>query len=165
MIPYRSEMIFESDSSKNGPYEFGYEHGWHWSKNKGSYNRGRGFFWVHWEISDDKPVSVKLHVESPNVVTDQKLNLIKQQMVQEFLSSHFKKMVEENSFSFVPGRQVRVEDVRKNKSTQPFRVVLTPEQAKKTHRENIEMVNAAMSQSLNEVIERFASQLNAYFNS
>lgn len=164
-VCWQVEMNFCSNFSKSGPYEFGYEQGWHWSKNKGSYDQGRDFFWVHWEISDDKPDSVKLHVESPNVTEDEQLNLLKQQMVQEFLSSHFKKAVEENGFSFVPGRQVSLELVKRNKSTQPFRVVLTPEQAQKTHRENIEMVNAAMSQSINEVVERFASQLDARFNS
>ncbi len=158
-------MNFHSNSSKSGPYEFGYEQGWHWSRNKGSYDQGRDFFWVHLEISDDKPNSVKLHVESPNVTEDEKLNLLKQQMVQEFLSPHFKKAVEENGFSFIPGRQVNLELIKKNKCTQPFRVVLTEEQSRETHQENIEIVNAAMSQSINKVIQCFAPQLNAHFNS
>ncbi len=94
-------MNFQSGSSKSGPYEFGYEQGWHWSLNEGSYDRGRDFFWVHLEISDDKPNSVKLHVESPNSIADHNLNLIKQQMVQEFLSATFKKLIEANGFTFV----------------------------------------------------------------
>ncbi len=157
-------MIFVNGASKDGPYIFGYGQGWHWSKNKGSHSVGRDFFWVHWEISHAKPNSVKLHVECPNAATDPELNAIKLEMVQAFLSAEFKNIIEEHDFTYITGRKSKQEGIKQNKSTQPFRVVLTAEQNQDDYEANIRMINAVTNELVQAVINRFTAQLNRHFS-
>jgi len=156
-------MIFQSGSSKDGPYEFGYEQGWHWSKNGGSYDNSRDFFWIHWEINEAKPNRVKLHIECPNAMVEPELNEIKQEMAQAFLSPQFKNLIEQSGYTYIPGRQIRPEHIRRNKGTQPFRIELTEHQCQSSRQANIEMVNAVMGQAIGEIVKRFTSQLNRHF--
>jgi hypothetical protein len=156
-------VIFYSGASTDGPYDFGYEEGWHWSKNRGSYDRGRDFFWVHWEISDGSPHSVKLHVECPNAATDPELNAIKQEMVQAFLSPTFKNILEQQGYTYIIGRRIKPEHIERFKSTQAFRVMLTDEQSQNDNKANIEMVNAVTNDAVRKVIKRFSTQLNSQF--
>lgn len=158
-------MKFETGSSKDGPYEFGYEQGWHWSKNGGKHANNRDFFWVHWEINDKNPESVKLHVECPKAAIEPELNGIKQQIIEALLSTRFKKLIEEHGYTYIVGRQVSPEYIRANKSTQAFRILLTEEQRQGTHQANIKMINAIINQAISEVIEPFAAQLNRHFSS
>lgn len=156
-------MQFQNGSSISGPYEFGYEEGWHWSKNGGNYNSGRDFFSVHWEISDHKPGDVKLHIESPKSNVEPKLNEIKKEMVEQFLSVRFKNLVEEKGFVYVVGRNIGSSSIEKNKSTQAFRVAVSNEQRLGSHQANIEMMNSIAGEAVREVVGRFAKQIDAHF--
>lgn len=158
-------MKFQSGSSTDGPYEFGYEQGWHWSKNGGKYDNNRDFFWIHWEINDRNPESVKLHVECPKATLEPELNSIKQEIVESFLSAHFKNLIEQHGYTYMVGRRIKPEHVKRNKSTQPFRVLLTEKQIQSTHQANIEMINAITSKAISDVIEPFAERLNRHFSS
>src|SRR5262245_17378079 len=108
-------MNFESDSSKDGKLEFGYEDGWHWSSNGGNYKNGRDFFWIHWEINDLRPSNVKLHVECPPADAEPEMNAIKHEIVEAFLSPNFKKILEQNGYSYAENRKVKSADIRQNK--------------------------------------------------
>lgn len=148
-------MNFTSDSSKDGAYIFGYEDGWHWSQNGGHYNNGRDFFWVHWEIGEDRPASVKLHVECPRVDVHPALNDIKQKMVRDFLSPTFKGLVESHGYAYKTGSRNKPEHVEKFKCTSPFHVLLREEQRQNDHRATIEMVNREFGETVSEVIDRY----------
>lgn len=156
-------MNFKSDESIDGKLVYGYEVGWHWLKNKGGYNQGRDFFWVHWEIGGGKPNNVKLHVECPKAQTDADLNAIKKEMVNRFLSAHFKSLVEQYGFVYKRGSRVKTEHMEKYKCTSPFHVLLTNEQSQNSHQDNIEMVNAVMGDAVREVVQSFRNQLNSHF--
>lgn len=118
---------------------------------------------MHWEISDGKPSSVKLHVESPDSMTDPELNAIKEEMVQAFLSPNFKNIAEQHNYNYILGRQIKKERIKENKSTQPFRILLTEHQWQRTHQANIERINNVMREAVSEVINRFSTQLNRHF--
>lgn len=154
---------FKSDSSTDGPLVYGYEDGWHWSKNKGSYQKGKDFFWIHLEISDTAPTTVKLHVESPNVTTDPKLNSIKQEVVTQFLLPKFEKIITERGLMYKDPKRHQSSKVEKNKTTSPFHVVLTKEQDQGSHESNIEFVNNILGAEIREVVEKFKDQLDVHF--
>ena len=156
-------MIFESYSLVGGGLEHGHELNWHRSKNGGHYNRHQDFFWVHWEIGDAKPCSIKFHVESPRVDVDAELNGIKQDMVSAFLSADFECLATQCGYNYKRGGRTKPEHMERFKCTEAFRVVLKPEQCQGNHRANIETVNAAMGPTVRAVLERFAARLNAHF--
>lgn len=156
-------MNFKSDASIDGKLVYGYEDGWHQSKNKGGYNQSRDFFWVHWEIGDRAPNCVKLHVECPNVTTDPDLNAIKHEIVQEFLSTQIKNIVEQSGFIYKMGNRVKPEPMKKFKCTSPFHVILTKEQSQNNHQANIQLVNRVLGEAVSEVVQRFEPQLNHHF--
>jgi len=156
-------MIFKSDASIDGKLVYGYEQGWHWSRNRGGYNQSRDFFWIHWEIGDRSPYSVKLHVECPKATLDPELNAIKQEVVEEFLAARFKNIVEQSGYGYKVGNRIKPEHMEKFKCTSPFHVVLTKEQSQGTHQANIEMVNGALGGAVREVVERFEPRLKRYF--
>jgi len=156
-------MIFQNDSTKSGPFELGHEQGWHWSVRKGGHASGEDFFWVHWEISNDRPNDVKLHVESPKASADEELNNLKQEVIEQLLAVQFQKLIEDRGWEFVRGVQLKAESIENNKSTQVFRVVLPSEQKKGTHQENIEMVNSIAGEEISEIIQRFKGQLDKRF--
>ncbi len=156
-------MQFTDGASIDGPYTFGHEQGWHWSKNQGNHARGRDFFWVHWEISDGKPNHVKLHIESPKSEIDPELNAIKEQLVVAFLSPKISRLATQNGFAYKIGSRLKSEHIEKYRSTQAFQLILTPEQCKRDSRANIEMINEVLGQSVQEVIDRFTPQLNRQF--
>jgi hypothetical protein len=156
-------MKFNSESLIGGGVVHGYEEDLHWSKDKGGYHQHRDFFWVHWEIGDRAPLSVKLHVECPKVGVDPELNAIKQQMVEDFLSSRLQAVVEERGYIYKKGSRIKPEDREKFKCTAPFYVILTKEQSRNEHKANIEMVNAALGDEVRQVVQRFKPQLNHHF--
>ena len=156
-------MIFESNSSIDGPYEFGYEAGWHWSRSKGSYDTGTDFFWVHWEISDSSPSHVKLHVESPNAATDLALNAIKQEVVKALIASGLQSSLKRHGYKCVVGSKAKPGFIAQHKSTQAFRIDLIEEQRQSTHQANIEMVNGVAGKFIREVLQRFATRINPHF--
>ena len=158
-------MKFETGSSIDGPYKFGYEQGWHWSKDGGNYNNNRDFFWVHWEINDKNPESVKLHIECPKAEIEPELNSIKQEIVEAFLSARFKNLIEQHGYKYIIGRQIKPEHIKRNKGTQAFRISLTQQQRQSTHHENIEIINAITGEFVREVVGRFTAQLNRHFSS
>ena len=156
-------MNFHTGSSIDGAYEFGYETGWHWSKNKGSYATGCDFFWIHWEIRNGAPNNIKFHVEAPKSTVDAELNNIKQEMVMALLSPRFNHIAEQNNFHFKLGNRIKPEHLEKNKSTQVFQILLTDEQQLETHQANIILINDLMREALNEVIRQFNTRLIAHF--
>ncbi len=155
-------MIFTSDASIDGELVYGHG-GWHWSKNKGRYQNGRDFFWIHWEISERAPDTVKLHVESPNADTDSALNAIKREVVQEFLSARFKNAIERQGYAYKPGNRIKPEHMERYKCTAPFHVVLSAEQQQTTDEQNIELVNAIVADELSAVIYQLRPQLAKHF--
>jgi len=157
-------MIFQNASSKSGPYELGHEQGWHWSTRKGGHASGQDFFWVHWEISSDRPNDVKLHVESPKASVDEELNNLKQEVIKQLLTVQFQKLIENSDWEFARGIRLKTESIENNKSTQVFRVVLPPEQKKETHQQNIEMVNSVAREAINEVLAPFKDRLDKRFS-
>ncbi len=156
-------MTFKEDGSRDGALVYGYEKGWHWTRNKGGYHQKRDFFWIHWEISATEPTIIKLHVECPKAEVDPELNAIKQEVVKSFLAPQFKKKVEESGYIYKPSTRNKSEHVERYCSTAPFHVIVTKEQEKGSPQANIEMVNEALGDDVRSVVETFRGQLNRHF--
>jgi hypothetical protein len=79
-------LFFEEDNQRNGHLWQGYQRGWNWARNGGSYKSGINFLSIHWEVHDQYPLRVKLHVESPRADIDIRLNLLKNRIIVGILS-------------------------------------------------------------------------------
>ena len=154
-------MIFREDGSRDGALVYGFEKGWHWSRDKGHYHKNRDFFWVHWEISKAKPNSVKFHIECPRIEAGAKLNAIKQDIVEDFLAVRFRDLAEQAGYKYKMGNRIKKEHKEKFKSTSAFHVLLTESQSKEDDRANIEMINALLRDEIQPIIERYQERLKA----
>jgi hypothetical protein len=147
-------MIFKSDASIDGKLVHGYEDGWHYATGKGHYHTGQDFLWVHWEISDRAPATVKLHVEAPKFAVDPDLNEIKGQLVAAFLDPRIRSAIEQKGLVYKPGSRCKPEHIKKFKCTAPFHIILTKEQIRATHPENIAVVHEVLGGFVEESIRQ-----------
>lgn len=142
-------MFFEEDNQRNGHLWEGYQKGWNWARNGGSYKSGTNFLSIHWEVHDQYPLRVKLHVESPRADTDIRLNLLKSQIIISILS----KLPDINNTLAFGKIEIgsRLSNTTGNKSSEVFHIDLDPINDY-TAQEVIEVVNAEIGGIINRVV-------------
>lgn len=150
-------LIFKKDKQNSGKLCKGYLGNWDYSRNKGSYSKGKDFLSLHWEIKDDSKNKVRFHVESPVFSINNELNLIKNKLIIAILA----KILEIKSFVNVGeveiGSMLLKSDT--NKCTEVFKVVLFQNNTFSTYEENIEQVNNQVEVILNEILSKFSSEI------
>ena len=156
-------MNYYSGSAKNGPFEQAYEDNWKWSKKKGSYEKGSDFFDIHWEVHDCDPFSIRLHVESPNATIDPTLNQIKEELISALSLAGFQHIASSHAYGFKEGRYILLGKIQSNKSTEPFRILITDSLPQPNHRQNLDAVHAVAGTAVDEVVKQFAPRLDSYF--
>jgi hypothetical protein len=159
-------MKFRQGKSMGNDWESGAPAHWDWSKNGGDEFKDRDFFSVHWEVNYPKGMStasvneIRLHVSSPRYADDAELNEIKQGVVEALTSPSLLHAVQQRGYQCRSGSRTSTELVKKNRGTEPLRVILLQNQLKSTHKENLQTVHDAVGDIVNEVVERFAPQLS-----
>jgi len=73
------------------------------------------------------------------------------------------RLIEQHGFTHKYGRNINSEAIRNNKSTEPFRVILTEQQDQHSHTKNIEHVHQLLGDAVNEIVKKFHSQLYREF--
>ena len=157
-------LIFDDGKDFYGTLDYGYEAGWHWSKNRGSYWNGRDFFWTHWEVKSGNVCQVRWHVEAPSATVEATLNQIKQEMVTDFLAPRFQNLIEQNGLEYLKGTRAQLHHIEKNRCTEPFRVQLLATQNSGSAQGSMKIVNALMREPINNVLQRYKSRLDEHFN-
>jgi len=137
--------------------------GWNWTKNGGAYHQKHDFFTVHWEVKVDDRNSVRLHVESPIQSIDPFLNDVKQEVISAILASSIADEVRHKGFVYMPGSRISASSVQNNRSTEPFRVILTQSQRKPSIQDDITTVHDAIGPYVDEIVQKFAERLNQHF--
>ncbi|MCM3869234.1 MAG: hypothetical protein ND895_00880 [Pyrinomonadaceae bacterium] len=136
------------------------------------YNDGRDFFAVLWQINTPRgdtqdPVlsrRVRLQVESPSYDVDSSLNDLKQEVINALLTSDLRGVVSESGFRYDDAR-TRTSDaqVKKNRTTTLFTVVLDSNQVKPTSEHTISVVHSLIAPSVNALFQPFSNRLKARF--
>jgi hypothetical protein len=140
---------------------------------KAYYNK-EDFFSVVWQVNlpkrgqDPGPIfthRVRLQVESPTLKVDSGLNEIKWEVVQAILKSNVLKEIQREGFDYdTKYLRTAEKNVRKNKTTTLFCVVLNDRQSKLTREEKIEMVHESVGWKVDEVVNRFSEKLDKRFS-
>jgi len=113
-------LIFESDSQQSGDLIKAYKENWNYSKNHGNYDSGENFLSIHWEVKNNYPNKVRLHVESPKESVDSELNKLKMKIIITIMSKVDKLRDELNKGELVISSLV--DNAYKNKSTEVFHI-------------------------------------------
>jgi hypothetical protein len=156
-------MRFLEDELVGGALIAGIIPEWEWSHNGGSYYTHKDFLWMHWEIQEKSPNEIRFHVESPTEQIDPALNGIKEDIVNEVLSTQTLNKIESAGFTIQKGRRVSQKCVRGFKSTEPFRVLLREDQAKSSMKENLLFVHEKAGAVLQEIIDRYLDRIKERF--
>ena len=146
-------MRFLEDELVGGALIAGIIPEWEWSHNGGSYYTHKDFLWMHWEIQE----------KSPTEQIDPALNGIKEDIVNEVLSTQTLNKIESAGFTIQKGRRVSQKCVRGFKSTEPFRVLLREDQAKSSMKENLLFVHEKAGAVLQEIIDRYLDRIKERF--
>ena len=156
-------MRFEHRTLVGGPLVSGIPEELEWSRNGGSYEKSRDFFSIHWEVQTARPREVCLHVESPRADVDDVLNGIKQEVVLRMLDHDLLTAIQAAGLDYTPGKKISRSDIRCNKSTEPFRVVLPLRTPPTAIEENLEYVHEKLGSSIQAALEQFIPALQAEF--
>lgn len=159
-------MKFRQGKSLGNDWESGAPANWDWSKNGGDEFKNRDFFSVHWEVnypknsSSDAVNEIRLHVSSPRYADDASLNEVKQRIIEALTSPTVIHSIEQRGYQCKIGSRTTPKLVRQNRGTEPLRVILSQEQMRSTHNENMRLVHQAVGDIINSVIGRFTPELD-----
>jgi hypothetical protein len=163
-------MKFRAGKSLGNDWECGAPSNWDWSKNGGDEFLNRDFFSVHWEVNYPKNSpstavhEIRLHISSPRHADDANLNEVKQDVIEALSTSEILQAIQQRGYKCQAGSRTSINSVKRNRSTEPFRIILSQEQIKQTHQENLRFVHEEVGDIINEVIEGFAPKLNRFLN-
>lgn len=148
------DLIFIKDKQRSGELCKAYLENWNFSRNNGSYAKGKDFLSIHWEIAGNSPDKVRFHVETPIYSIDNELNLIKSKIIILLLS----KLIEIKDCVTVGELEtgIKLSEIDINKSTEVFKIILVKKNICTTPEENIKLVNIQLEDIINNVIEKFA---------
>ena len=155
-------MEFQHGTLIGGSYTKGVVTGWDWITNGGGYNKHRDFFSVHWEVQEHDPYSVRLHVEAPARKIDSILNGIKHDLVAAILASNIPGIAHGAGYEYLAGRRVSAPEMNRNKSTEAFRIVLTPGHPARTSKDRIAAVHSILKPHVEAIIGQFSAKLNTH---
>lgn len=156
-------MEHYSGSSISGHLENVYPKHWLWCKPNGNYGKGRDFFHIHWEVHEQNPGDIRFHVEAPRIAVDPVLNEIKREVIHALLQSDVEMVVKQHGYGYKIGRRLSEQAIEKNKSTEPFRVLLMDTQRQPSHRQNLETVHTAIGPKVDSIVQPFRERLDAHF--
>jgi hypothetical protein len=150
-------LIFERDDFRSKLIK-GYPTNWNVSRNNGSYNTGKDFLSIHWEVHYESPDVVRLDVESPTKVIDYELNFLKQRIIIAILS----KTQEINNSLKLGDFQIasRLFNTDMNKSSEVFHVKIFENNIKQDYKENILQVHEQIGNIISSVLLKFSSEFN-----
>jgi hypothetical protein len=153
-------LKFGKGGGKGNRSVFGYPERWVWAKDSvgilAAYKKKQDFFHVLWQINTSGQVDFR--VESPSHDRDAWLNRIKCQVIAALLAK-----MDEKGYDYKVGNRISPDQLRKNRSSKAFRIILTDNQLKTTHEENIQKVHDMLGETVDEVLEPFHEQLSKYF--
>src|SRR5262245_28799186 len=107
-----AELIFQESPSKHNYCVLATTRNWNRNKSGGTYDNGRDFFSVHWEIHLPKPRvakkpqyrgEVRLHVESPSYARDRNLNNIKHDVITALRASSLRHIAQQKGYAYKEG--------------------------------------------------------------
>jgi hypothetical protein len=152
-------LNFESDNFRSKLIR-GYPIAWNLSKNNGSYNSGKDFISVHWEVHYDSPDVVRLDVEAPVKTKDIELNFLKQRIIIAILS----KTQEVNNALKLGEFQIasRLFNTHMNKSSEVFHVKICKDNVLSNHKENISQVHSELGNIIESVILKFSEEFKIF---
>ena len=138
---------------------------WEWYRDGGSYAKHRDFLTVHWEAQESSADVVRLHVDAPRYADDPRLNGLKSDLVERLLAAELAAQIEARGFAHQHGKLVSDKSVAGNKSTEAFRVVLTPAQRRSTIEANLALVHEALGPLVQSRIDPLVPAINDAFGS
>mgnify|MGYP001595006719 CR=1 FL=1 len=146
-------LIFKADKQISGGLCKGYLVNWNFSRNNGSYSKGKDFLSIHWEIGQSSADIVRFHVESPIDSVDNELNFIKNKIITLILAKlkDIKNCIKIGELK----TGLRLSNTNSNKSTEVFKVILYPNNVFSTHEENIKQVHNQVEGIINDVVMKF----------
>ena len=136
-----------------------------------SYKGGSNFFAVVWQINSplDEPDKrdfsrrVRLQVESPKYDDDPYLNDLKSELINALLAADLSTKFTESGFLYEAGLRTSYAQIRKNKATTVFTVLLEGNQIQPSAEKTIQVVHNALGHSVNSIVSTFATKLRARF--
>lgn len=151
-------LIFEKDEQRNKLIK-GYQENWDLTRNNGSYNSGKDFISVHWELHYDSPSVVRLDVESPTKSIDYELNFLKQRIIIGILSKTFdiKNSIKLGDFEVAS----RLFTTDSTKSTEVFHIKMFDNYVRPSYKDNVLQVHAQVGEIIDKVVSKFASEFNS----
>ncbi|WP_243375448.1 hypothetical protein [Geotalea sp. SG265] len=136
---------------------------WDWAKNDGGYTEGRDFFSIHWEVRHNYPCAIMFHVEAPRYEIDPELNTLKEDVITEILSSGILNKVTSKDYSLEIGRRINQSEIRRNKSTEAFRVVLKDASSPRDHEQDLLRVHDALGSHVEKIIDTARDRIMGVF--
>lgn len=120
----------------------GYRDGWDLSRFGGNYTNGKNFFAVHQEINTDSPNVVRFHVESPKSNVDEKINNIKCKLIGDIKDNINEIILKLKNGTFKDSsRTYNLENIKNNKSSDVFQIILDETTNYNKARESIELID------------------------
>jgi len=151
-----------SDSSRISRTDvtLGHRDGWDLSRFKGDYKSGKNFFSVHYEVDSKKPNIIRFHVESPKFDIDEKLNTIKNNLIEDI-----KNNIKEITSSLKKGEikdsvgTYNLINIKNDKCSEVFQIILDEKLEYSKAKENIKIVDNDLGKFLDTLIKKYSDNL------
>jgi hypothetical protein len=147
-----------------------WERGMGWPDSERPTPESLPFFSMHWQVDTpdfgkDDSMNIRLHVESTKYKDLPKLNDLKGEVVQALLDEAVEQAVRQLGYNYRPGPKTSTPEVRKNRTTEAFRVVLSDAQRKPADSENLVAVHGALGHVVEGVLRqvRFSERIDEFF--
>jgi hypothetical protein len=115
---------------------------------------------VHWQVNLPRDeIAVRLHVESPRHKIDPSLNETKRKVIDALLSSNLGQSALQKGYTYKTGNYIKDAHIKKNRSTEVFRITPNGNQRGKTPEQLIALVHAAIGIQVDALLGPFISQL------
>jgi len=132
-----------------------------------SYKAGHDFFGVVWQVNSPEGERsnpeffhrVRLQIESPTSEVDSYLNDLKLELINELLSQELRQKISETGFRYQPGTRLSEQQIRNNKATTVFAVLLDGNQIKTSVEQTIRVVHNAIGPTVGSVVDTISNRL------
>jgi len=157
-------MKFQTKELQGGLFVRGLEDSWYWSKDGGTYDKNVNFFSIHWEIQFRFLNIVRCHVESPRYKDDPALNDIKSRLVSSIIGcTDIEKTVISRDHEYDVGRRISEKEMQRNKSTEPFKIILKANQVDPDPQKDIENIHELLFAIMDRIIDKYRNGLDSFF--
>lgn len=136
-----------------------YKSGWNFVRFGGSYSSGKNFFSIHWEVNSSSANLVRFHVEAPTEKEDKNLNDLKYQIVNEIKNNlHEAESLIKEGQIVESVRASKEKNIKNDKSSEVFHVVLDDSYDYKKVKEGIILVNKNLRGFLDQYIQKHSER-------